>query len=338
MRRNLGRALVALMTVAAAAALQPITPAAGIPGVIDASVAVVSMPGTVSPPGANVLYRVTAQNKGITPFDGATVTDTLPGGFGFRSVKTTAGTCGASGGTVTCDVGPLAPSATVVIDIVAQTSLTPGSATNTATIEPVGLAEPLEYQMNNTATATTDVIAVVSSDSASAFVPGGGSLRFAGHVLRVPTHQYNADRTALVPVEGVIATMRRTTDHAGFGCGAVSCGEGVNITYDEDPSYQVTDPDHPVSADVSFPNDPCNGQNESCAQMWFRKPAMPTPLPVPRCDGAGSGNHPGSGEARVGGAYELCRDRVYKSGGAIRQVVLMISTDPDLLPPIKIGK
>ncbi|HUQ40660.1 MAG TPA: hypothetical protein VM030_10950 [Acidimicrobiales bacterium] len=327
--------LAAVVGVAGAVSVSGIDAAGALlptAGIVDATVAVESRPVTVSPPGANVLYRVTASNKGTVPFDGATVTDLLPPGFTFRFSK--GAPCSASGQTVTCTVGALAPGLSVVFDLVAQTSTTAGNYGNTVIIQPRGLAAALEYTDNNSATAATYVVASTATNVASAFVPGGGTLAFGAHLLKVPAQQYNAARTALVPVDGVIATLSLTDNHSAFTCGQVQCGEGLRVIYDEDPSYQVTDPDHPVAVDTTFSNDPCNGLTEKCADTYYRKPGMPAPAQVPACDGAGSGSNPGAGSARVGGSYHLCGDQIYKAGG-LHVVVLMSSTDPDLLPPIR---
>jgi hypothetical protein len=235
-------------------------------------------------------------------------------------------------------VGVLPPGASAVIDVVVRTSTAVGTYTNTATVTPHGVVEPLEYQDNNSASATTSVATPTSSGSASAFVPGGGSLTFAGHVLRVPDG-----------VPGVFVTMSLTTDHGTAPCGTNPCGQGLRVVYDADPNYQVTDPDHPISVDVVFPAPRCadddhhhdgyeDHEDAACPiELYSKKPPSPLPTKVPDCDGAGRDGRPGSGRARVNGIYQLCRDRVYRSGG-IHQVVLMISTDPDLLPPISVGR
>ncbi len=302
---------------------------------VDAGVTVSSIPSTVSPPGSAVIYRITVTNDGLLPIESATVRDSLPSGFVYRDNVSDA-RCSGAGTAVSCTVGPLASKAATVVDVVATTSTTPADYVNTASASIDGLTDALDTnRANNTASATT---AVRTSDSATAFVPGGESLSFGSHVLKVPAKDSKGG-----DVLGVIVTLSKVNDAtANCGGGPGSCGEGLNVLYGEDPKYQVTDADAPISVDTGFKHDPCLGYGAGkCTELYFRKPdatgKMSSPALVPNCDGFSGTSGPSNGSAKVGGVPQLCKHLVYKtSGGGIRQVVLMQSTDPDLLPPINL--
>jgi hypothetical protein len=62
-----------------------------------------------------------------------TVVDQLPASVTFVSVTPTQGSCGESGGTVTCDLLTIGSGATATIDIVVRPD-SPGTITNTASV------------------------------------------------------------------------------------------------------------------------------------------------------------------------------------------------------------
>src|SRR5207244_4328347 len=106
--------------------------------------------------GGPITYTLTAKNNGPDAATGATVTDTLPSGVGFTSATSTQGTCTNASGTVTCAVGSLASGASATITINATAPAAAGTITNTATVKG---NEPDPNAANNTASATTQVIA-----------------------------------------------------------------------------------------------------------------------------------------------------------------------------------
>jgi uncharacterized repeat protein (TIGR01451 family) len=80
-------------------------------------------------------YTITVGNDGGASAGDVVVQDTLPTGLFVRSLSSTQGTCSQVQQAVTCTVGSLAPSATVVVSITAVTVLGSGQVTNTACVE-----------------------------------------------------------------------------------------------------------------------------------------------------------------------------------------------------------
>jgi uncharacterized repeat protein (TIGR01451 family) len=91
-------------------------------------------------------YRITVGNDGGAVAGNVVVEDTLPQGLTLRSLSSTQGSCSHVQRAVTCTLGDLAPSASVVVNIGAVTSLSTGQVTNTACVE-----------TNNCVTTVTDL-------------------------------------------------------------------------------------------------------------------------------------------------------------------------------------
>jgi uncharacterized repeat protein (TIGR01451 family) len=91
-------------------------------------------------------YKITVGNDGGASAANVVVEDTLPQGLFVRSLSSTQGTCSNVQRAVTCTVGSLAPSGSVVVNITAVTVLSSGQVTSTACVE-----------TNNCATTITDL-------------------------------------------------------------------------------------------------------------------------------------------------------------------------------------
>jgi len=111
--------------------------------------------------GHQLTYTITATNTGGQDASGVTVTDGLPASVHFGSSSSSQGTCtrtttgspGPKGGTVTCTVGTLTPGTTATITIIV-TATTPGTISATANVaSPAVTADGEE-----TATATATVL------------------------------------------------------------------------------------------------------------------------------------------------------------------------------------
>lgn len=113
----------------------------------------------------DVVYELTVTNGGPSTATGTQLVDTLPADATFVSSVPGAGTCDHSGptpgGVVTCSLGDLASSGSIVVTIAVQLSGLPREVTNEATVSS-GVADPIPG--NNSASATTIVYSVVAGD------------------------------------------------------------------------------------------------------------------------------------------------------------------------------
>jgi uncharacterized delta-60 repeat protein/uncharacterized repeat protein (TIGR01451 family) len=85
------------------------------------------------PTGRNMTYTLAITNNGPDASSGVTVTDQLPPTVTLVSVSSSQGSCGESGGAVTCDLGTMGNGATATADIVVKPTAA-GGATNTASV------------------------------------------------------------------------------------------------------------------------------------------------------------------------------------------------------------
>ncbi len=90
--------------------------------------------------GETLTYMLVVTNAGPAPATSVTITDPLPGAVSFGSASATQGTCAASGATVACAVGDLAPgaaaTATIVVTRTGSASFTNTAAASAAETDP----------------------------------------------------------------------------------------------------------------------------------------------------------------------------------------------------------
>ncbi|SDT31847.1 conserved repeat domain-containing protein [Friedmanniella luteola] len=131
--------------------------------------------------GNQVVYTLTALNAGPSSATSTTITDTLPLGTTLVSTDPSQGTCSASGQTVICTVGTLAPAATATVTLRATVAAS-STATSLDNSASVTSATPDATPANNSATATTAVTQnadlAVTQTANPTTVPAGGTLTY----------------------------------------------------------------------------------------------------------------------------------------------------------------
>ncbi len=105
--------------------------------------------------GARLVYTVSVTNHGPSAATGVTLVDTLPAGVLLVSATPSQGTCGESGGVVTCALGSLDGGAATVTVVVTPTQV--GVITNTAA---VAAAEYDANPANNSTAQSTSILPV----------------------------------------------------------------------------------------------------------------------------------------------------------------------------------
>lgn len=119
----------------------------------DLSVSVTDSPDSVKT-GNQLTYSITVSNDGPNDATFVELTDVLPASVNFVSATPSQGTCGESGGTVTCDLGTIANGSNATVDVI----VTPTVAeiiSNTVSVEGI---ESDPDTSNNTAQEDTVII------------------------------------------------------------------------------------------------------------------------------------------------------------------------------------
>lgn len=143
------------------------------------------------PVGSNLTYTLAVTNGGPDAATGMVVTDALPAGATFVSSSTTQGSCSGTS-TVTCGLGGLANGATATVTIIIRPRRA-GTLTNTASVTAVEADPDLA---NNTATATTAVIAPDLIESSLSNPPSAAALGATFSVTDTARNQGAADAGA----------------------------------------------------------------------------------------------------------------------------------------------
>lgn len=325
MRKSL-RLVVAVASVLAATtaslAPQPSLAQDAVPGVVDLAASIASKPVTVSPPGELVLLAVGVRNVGLLQADAEVAVDLAPGMVYRDDLSSSA--CTPSGSDVLCAAGAVPAGGSASFDVVAHTAPDPGAQVSTATANSVGVTEPLEYQSNNSQSATTTVTAG-NNLYAAGLVESGDSLTLTVGDGRVFTITVPAE------VPGVIVRELSPRDGTGYLCGTYVCGNGFYLDFVPHPHFKAEDMNHPLVTHRTFGAlPPCRGLGNSCSDTYYSASDAPGAvlLPTPWCEGA-SGSSSGSGT----GPAPRCINQKYKSGGATWFDIRLLTIDPLELPP-----
>ncbi|HZA27476.1 MAG TPA: M14 family zinc carboxypeptidase [Actinomycetota bacterium] len=118
-------------------------------------------PSGRAPTGRNMTYTLTVTNGGPEAASDVVVTDTLPPTVTFVSATPNQGSCGETGGVVTCNLGSILAEATATINIVVKPTQA-GVITNTASVS--ASAGDLDPSDNN-ASVDTNICRITSRRS-----------------------------------------------------------------------------------------------------------------------------------------------------------------------------
>lgn len=197
--------------------------------------------GSANPVLANAVltYTLTIQNAGAATATGVVVKDSLPQGITLKLVSTTQGTCGTSGGVVTCQLGSLVAGGTATVTISVALASNVASLIDTATVT---ADNPDTNPANNTATVNTDVVIGVATQ----FINPQNTPLYPGHEVSFPAGIAEGS-------DGNIWFARLFPNFGEYGSmvGRIS----TNGVYQ--PAY---------SNDVSFVNDMIKGPD---GNVWF---------------------------------------------------------------------
>jgi hypothetical protein len=307
-----------------------------LPGVVDMTVSILSVPAEVAPPGELVVFDLSV-GQGTLPSAGQVAVDLAPGQVYADDL--TDGTNSASGGAVACDAAGAdvlctVPASAVAFEVVAFTAPTVGPQTTTATVSSTGSLSLLEYSSNNTASAVTDVQQQEQEGQVSGLVERGESITLTSDdgTGRAYTMTVPADSDS----PGVIVTIK-LEDGGDELCPTSTnplnaCGNGFITTFEDHPYFRSEDPEHPLVTDKTFGYlGPCLGFGGTCSDIFYAKDEnAPILSKMPDCTGR-SGAGAGDGDAVPDSP---CLNQKYKVDGINWFEVLMLSNDPIELPPV----
>ncbi|MDQ6802230.1 MAG: right-handed parallel beta-helix repeat-containing protein, partial [Acidobacteriota bacterium] len=168
---------------------------------VDLAISKAAAPEPVAT-GGSLTYTLSATNNGPDPATGVILTDALPSAVTFMSASSG---CSLSGSTVTCIIGDLAVSAQATRTIAVTAPPSPGTITNTATVN--GNETPDTNPANNSASFTSHVQSAVSLTRIAIF---------SASVSLTPNESFQLTATAYYSN----ATMQNVTSQASWSTSA----------------------------------------------------------------------------------------------------------------------
>lgn len=197
----------------------------------DVSITQSAAPSPTVLAGNNLTYTLTALNGGPSNAANVVISDPIPTGTTFVSASTTAGTCAAANGTLTCPVGALAPGAQAVVTMIVKVApdTAVSSIVNTGT---VSSTTPDTVNTNNTATTTVTVarnadLAVVTTATPNPATAGSVET----YTIQVTNNGPSAAAAVVVTAPAVtdldIRTASSTLGTCTITAGAINCPVGA---------------------------------------------------------------------------------------------------------------
>jgi uncharacterized repeat protein (TIGR01451 family) len=136
----------------------------------DLAIATTDAPDPVTA-GTNITYTVQVTNNGPSDAAAVTITNALPVGVAFVSSVPGTPTCTPSGGTVTCNMGTLAPSGTALVTITGAVASGTANGTMLTNTSSVSSTTPDPNAADNTDSDTTTVATSADLDLSLVAVP-----------------------------------------------------------------------------------------------------------------------------------------------------------------------
>jgi hypothetical protein len=352
MRKTFLRAVVALALFAGVAvAANPLQAGAEqdlIPGVVDVSATIESLPEVVSPAGTDFLLRSTLTNESVVPLLSTTaqLKITVAPGLAIDYSAARPGYpvpptgCNAVGNEVTC-TATLGSGQSKVVELPILTEVftgDPRSYTSTAEAISQDPLEVLEYGPNNNDSVLTTVLAA-NPNVISGLIKGGQSRTLnvgdgRTYTISVPTSLAGVIVDEIAP-RSPLAFQR---------CGSLTtqCGNGFIVKYIAHPVFQTLNPNNPVISFVIFSGgDPCFGIGGPCTGItWAASETAALLQNMAYCPGAGPGGNRGDGTATGPGNKCINQKRLVNTPqGLVTQFeTRSLTEDPIELPPLGLGK
>jgi len=186
---------------------------------------------TSAPSAATVLsdltYSVTVTNRGPSAAGGVRLTDVLPPGVSFVSAAASQGLCTNQSGVATCDIGNLAPNASVTASFTLRSALS-GQLTNSFTVSGGQLDL---VSSNNSAIAVTTIQPAtdlaLGQTASPAFITLGQSVTFTLNATnRGPSPSANVRLTHVLPAGANFVSATPSQGSCVHSGSSVSCNFG----------------------------------------------------------------------------------------------------------------
>ncbi len=188
--------------------------------------------------GDNLTYTLTVTNNGPSDATGVTLSDQLPPETSFESATPSQGSCSEASGTVTCNLGDLAASATATIEMVVVVDPSTADGTTLTNTAEVTGDQPDADPTNNAATAQTEVIgqadlAITKTDDPDPVIAGDNLTYTLTVTNNGPSNATGVAVTDTLPPETSFDSATPSQGSCSEAGGTVTCNLGdlaVNAT------------------------------------------------------------------------------------------------------------